>query len=43
MVLQAYTPLYITPVATAIAGMAVVFARQSVRARQLARVRERVR
>lgn len=43
MVLQAYTPLYIAPVATAIAGMAVGFARQSVWARQGARVRERAR
>lgn len=44
MVLQAYTPLYIAPVATAIAGTAVVFARQAVRARQQpARVRDRAR
>jgi hypothetical protein len=43
MVLQAYTPLYIAPVATGIAALAVVFARQAVRARQPVRVRERAR
>ncbi|HVV76460.1 MAG TPA: hypothetical protein VHC43_10525 [Mycobacteriales bacterium] len=43
MVLQAYTPLYVAPVAAAIAGTAVVLARQAVRARQPVPIRERVR
>jgi len=43
MVVQVYTPLYIAPVAAAIAGTAVVLARQSVRSRQPVRVQERIR
>jgi hypothetical protein len=41
MVLQAYTPLYVAPVAAAIAAMGVIFARQSVRARRPVPVAER--
>jgi hypothetical protein len=43
MVLQVYTPLYVTPVAAALVVVAVGFARQAVRARRPAPVRESAR
>lgn len=42
MVLQAYTPLYIAPVAAAIAAATVWFARQAVVLRRAEPARERV-
>jgi hypothetical protein len=43
MVLQVYTPLYVTPVAAAMVAAAVGLARQAVRARRLVPVEDRGR
>ena len=43
MVVQVYTPLYITPVAAAVVAVTAGFARQAVRARRPELVRERIR
>lgn len=42
MVLQVYTPLYIAPVSAAMAAIAIVMARQAVRARRPQPVRESI-